>query len=181
MCMNGFMKFKQGMLEGLDKKGHTRVCACYNQQKKESTYLYCESWENTHTHVKPTLSTRLCCWLWAGFVKILCKYCVYKAEQPRWAAQKPSEPAPERVCVFCSPFATEPLWKPDWSRRPQTSSFPAGLGVSHERWCRSRRGEGRCRAPRRTKTTTFTPSRQGWAITQPAGPRGLLGSLCRPA
>ncbi len=46
-----------------------------------------------------------------------------------------------------SPSATELLWRPDWSRPPQTSSFPAAPGAGHERWSRSQTSVGLHTAP----------------------------------
>lgn len=42
-----------------------------------------------------------------------------------------NEEKTDTVSVFVSPSAIVPLWRPDWSRRLRTSSFPAGLGAGH--------------------------------------------------
>jgi len=61
-------------------------------------------------------------------------------------------------------FATETLWRPDWSMPPQTSSYPAVLDVNRERWCHPQTGEGPHTAPTLPKTeehSTLLKSRWG--------------------
>lgn len=51
------------------------------------------------------------------------------------------------LCVFVSPSAIVPLWRPDWNRPLQTSSFPVGLGEGRGHWCRPQTDGGRCITP----------------------------------